>query len=578
MSINIGPASTDDLRPKITVIGIGGAGGNAIANMIESEIEGVDFIAANTDAQALSTSLAEKRIQLGPDITGGLGAGARPEVGRAAAEETVKELEDALDGVNMVFIAAGMGGGTGTGAAPVIAEAARARGVLTVGVVTKPFLFEGTRRMRAAEAGIEELQKHVDTLIVIPNQNLFLVAKPETTFKEAFQLADEVLQQGVRSITDLMVMPGLINLDFADVRSVMSEMGKAMMGTGQAEGETRALDAAELAIANPLLDGVSMQGAKGVIISIIGGEDMKLLEVDEAANHIRELVDEDANIIWGSAFNPDLDGKIRVSVVATGIEPGAEGSVSHDSAPVSLSSNRAPKKPVIGLSGDDDGAAGDPLELSGAVTEDNSDPVESAFDDNGFDGSSDAEEDIPAAAPLDLSGLQAGDSADDEDDDVDAIVDPLAGLRDAEDDDAASDDDAFELTSDEAVSEEAAESEELDDAAVQPKISGRRRGLLGGVKTADEEPEAPAAAEPAPAPVAQPAPAAAASAAPAPSGGAAAGGAAGGGSTLFERMANLSRGSGKDDSADGDDEDGDDDEGEGSSLSIPRFLGRQNNQ
>ena len=576
MSINIGPASTDDLRPKITVIGIGGAGGNAIANMIESEIEGVEFIAANTDAQALSTSLAEKRIQLGPDITGGLGAGARPEVGRAAAEETVKELEDALDGVNMVFIAAGMGGGTGTGAAPVIAEAARARGVLTVGVVTKPFLFEGTRRMRAAEAGIDELQKHVDTLIVIPNQNLFLVAKPETTFKEAFQLADEVLQQGVRSITDLMVMPGLINLDFADVRSVMSEMGKAMMGTGQAEGETRALDAAELAIANPLLDGVSMQGAKGVIISIIGGEDMKLLEVDEAANHIRELVDEDANIIWGSAFNPDLDGKIRVSVVATGIEPGAEGSVGNDAAPVSLSSNRAPKKPVIGFSDGDDGAAADPLELSGSLDADSTDAAESTFGDTDFDGSDD--EDIPAAAPLDLSGLQAGDGADGEDDDVDAIVDPLAGLRDAEDDGDASQDDAFELTSGEAINEDEA-AEDEDDAAVQPKISGRRRGLLGGVKTAEDEPDtAETAAEPAPAPAAQPAPAPAAPAQAGTAGGAAAGGAAAGGSTLFERMANLSRGSGKDDKSDRDDEDGDDDEGEGSSLSIPRFLGRQNNQ
>ncbi|MEO0872020.1 MAG: cell division protein FtsZ, partial [Pseudomonadota bacterium] len=320
MSINIGMAASDDLRPRITVIGIGGAGGNAIENMIAAEIEGVDFIVANTDAQALSSSPAEKRIQLGPEITNGLGAGARPEVGKAAAEETVAEIEAALDGVNMVFIAAGMGGGTGTGAAPVIAEVARRKGVLTVGVVTKPFLFEGTRRMRAAEAGIDELQKHVDTLIVIPNQNLFLIASPDTTFKEAFQMADEVLQQGVRSITDLMVMPGLINLDFADVRSVMSEMGKAMMGTGEGEGENRAKEAAEQAIANPLLDGVSMQGAKGVIISIIGGEDMKLFEVDGAANHIRNLVDEDANIIWGSAFNPDLEGKIRVSVVATGIE------------------------------------------------------------------------------------------------------------------------------------------------------------------------------------------------------------------------------------------------------------------
>ena len=309
MSINIGPPAVEELRPRITVIGVGGAGGNAIANMIDAEIEGVDFIVANTDAQALNNSIAEHRIQLGPDITQGLGAGSRPEVGRAAAEETLDEIERALEGVHMCFIAAGMGGGTGTGAAPVIAKAARDKGVLTVGVVTKPFLFEGTRRMRAAEAGIEELQKHVDTLIVIPNQNLFLVAKAETTFKEAFQLADEVLQQGVRSITDLMVMPGLINLDFADVRSVMGEMGKAMMGTGEGEGENRALEAAERAIANPLLDGVSMQGAKGVIISIIGGDDMKLLEVDEAANHIRELVDPNANIIWGSAFNPDLAGQ-----------------------------------------------------------------------------------------------------------------------------------------------------------------------------------------------------------------------------------------------------------------------------
>ncbi|KHL25421.1 cell division protein FtsZ [Croceibacterium mercuriale] len=324
MSINIGPPSVEELRPRITVIGVGGAGGNAIANMIEAQIEGVDFIVANTDAQALNNSLAEHRIQLGPECTRGLGAGSRPEVGRAAAEETVEEIERALEGVNMVFIAAGMGGGTGTGAAPVIAEIARDKGILTVGVVTKPFLFEGTRRMRSAEAGIEELQKSVDTLIVIPNQNLFLIAKAETTFKEAFLLGDEVLQQGVRSITDLMVMPGLINLDFADVRSVMGEMGKAMMGTGEGEGPNRALEAAEKAIANPLLDGVSMQGAKGVIISIIGGEDMKLLEIDEAANHIRELVDPEANIIWGSAFNPDLEGKIRVSVVATGIETPGE--------------------------------------------------------------------------------------------------------------------------------------------------------------------------------------------------------------------------------------------------------------
>jgi cell division protein FtsZ len=320
MSINIGPPVVDELKPKIAVIGVGGAGGNAIANMINANVEGVDFIVANTDAQALNSSPAEFRIQLGPDITQGLGAGSRPEVGRAAAEETLEQVKAALSGAHMCFIAAGMGGGTGTGAAPVIARAAREMNILTVGVVTKPFLFEGQRRMRSCEAGIEELQQHVDTLIVIPNQNLFLVANPNTTFKEAFLLADEVLQQGVRGITDLMVMPGLINLDFADVRSVMHEMGKAMMGTGEAEGDGRALEAAERAIANPLLDGVSMQGAKGVIISITGGEDMRLMEVDEAANHIRELVDPDANIIWGSAFNENLNGKIRVSVVATGID------------------------------------------------------------------------------------------------------------------------------------------------------------------------------------------------------------------------------------------------------------------
>jgi cell division protein FtsZ len=320
MSINIGPPIVDELKPKIAVIGVGGAGGNAVANMINAKVEGVDFIVANTDAQALNSSPAEYRIQLGSEVTQGLGAGSRPEVGRAAAEETIEQVKSALAGSHMCFIAAGMGGGTGTGAAPVIAEAARALNILTVGVITKPFLFEGSRRMRSAEAGIEELQKHVDTLIVIPNQNLFLVANPNTTFKEAFLLADEVLQQGVRGITDLMVMPGLINLDFADVRSVMHEMGKAMMGTGEAEGDGRALEAAEKAIANPLLDGVSMQGAKGVIVSITGGEDMRLMEVDEAANHIRELVDPDANIIWGSAFNEALNGKIRVSVVATGID------------------------------------------------------------------------------------------------------------------------------------------------------------------------------------------------------------------------------------------------------------------
>ena len=326
MSIDFIRPEVDELRPRISVIGVGGAGGNAIANMMRADVQGVDFVVANTDAQALNNSEADRRIQLGLRITQGLGAGSRPEIGRAAAEETLDEIMAALEGAHMCFIAAGMGGGTGTGAAPVIAKAARDKGILTVGVVTKPFAFEGARRGRSADSGISELQQHVDTLIVIPNQNLFRLANSETTFKEAFEMADEVLQQGVRGITDLMVMPGLINLDFADVRSVMSEMGKAMMGTGEADGDNRAIEAAEKAISNPLLDGVSMKGAKGVIISITGGEDMRLMEVDEAASHIKELVDPDANIIWGSAFNNDLGGKIRVSVVATGIEADAMAS------------------------------------------------------------------------------------------------------------------------------------------------------------------------------------------------------------------------------------------------------------
>ena len=594
MSINIGPATSDELRPRITVIGVGGAGGNAIANMISAGIEGVDFCVANTDAQALNTSEAATRIQLGPDITGGLGAGARPEVGKAAAEETVAELEDVLDGVNMCFIAAGMGGGTGTGAAPVIAEAARRKGVLTVGVVTKPFLFEGTRRMRAAEAGIDELQRHVDTLIVIPNQNLFLVAKADTTFKEAFALADEVLQQGVRSITDLMVMPGLINLDFADVKSVMEEMGKAMMGTGEGEGENRALEAAERAIANPLLDGVSMAGAKGVIISIIGGDDMRLLEVDEAANHIRELVDDDANIIWGSAFNPDLDGKIRVSVVATGIEQSESGSVGAGST-MSLAGGRAPKRPVLELPEDDADFEEDTFELT--------EPEPEAIAEE-----SDAEADARPAGLGGFSAMDAGyddEEEDEEDDDVDGIVDPLAGLRNDGDDDAyepspqaATDDAGFAGSAEDGRgfgSGDDAATDEVDpdddwgdplDLTDEDPAAGagsgdagsggngrsgsdellldadqlaernedvrpsRRRGLVSGGGSAGG------------------------------SGGGASGGGDGGGakdsggSTLFERMANLSRGSGSKDGDKGEDDDDD----EGGALNIPRFLGRQNNQ
>lgn len=312
-----------ELKPRITVVGVGGAGCNAVANMIAAQLQGVDFIVANTDAQSLAASQAETRIQLGMKITQGLGAGARPEIGRAAAEETLDQLETSLEGAHMCFIAAGMGGGTGTGAAPVVARAAREKGILTVGVVTKPFTFEGSKRMRLAEEGIAELQKVVDTLIVIPNQNLFLIANQSTGLAEAFSMADQVLHQGVRGITDLMILPGLINLDFADIRTVMSEMGKAMMGTGEASGEGRALAAAEKAIANPLLDEVSMRGAKGVIINVTGGNDLTLMELDEAANFIKEMVDPDANIIVGSALNAELEGMMRVSVVATGIDAAA---------------------------------------------------------------------------------------------------------------------------------------------------------------------------------------------------------------------------------------------------------------
>jgi cell division protein FtsZ len=309
-----------DFSPRITVIGVGGGGTNAVDNMIALNLQGVEFVVANTDAQQLMHSRADRRIQLGPHITQGLGAGAKPEIGRAAAEEAADELYRHLDGTHMLFITAGMGGGTGTGAAPVIARMARERNILTVGVVTKPFAFEGSRRARVAEQGIEELQQYVDTLIVIPNQNLFRLANERTGWKEAFKMADQVLYMGVRGVTDLMVMPGLVNLDFADIRTVMAEMGKAMMGTGEAEGENRAIRAAEAAISNPLLEDTSMAGAKGLLINITGGEDLTLFEVDQAANRIREEVDEDANIIFGSAIDEELQGRIRVSVVATGID------------------------------------------------------------------------------------------------------------------------------------------------------------------------------------------------------------------------------------------------------------------
>jgi cell division protein FtsZ len=320
MTINLKAPEVRELKPRITVFGVGGAGGNAVNNMIECGLQGVEFVVANTDAQALGHAKAERVIQMGLAVTEGLGAGAQPEVGRAAAEEVMDEIRDQLMGAHMVFITAGMGGGTGTGAAPVIAHVAREMGILTVGVVTKPFQFEGLRRMRICENGITELQKHVDTLIVIPNQNLFRVANEKTTFAEAFAMADQVLYSGVASITDLMVKPGLINLDFADVRAVMREMGKAMMGTGEASGDKRALMAAEAAIANPLLDEVSMKGAKGLLISITGGKDMMLYELDEAATRIREEVDPEANIILGATQDDSLEGIIRVSVVATGID------------------------------------------------------------------------------------------------------------------------------------------------------------------------------------------------------------------------------------------------------------------
>jgi cell division protein FtsZ len=320
MTFKVFAPETRELKPRIVVFGVGGAGGNAVNNMIEAGLEGVEFVVANTDAQQLAFSKTEKRVQLGVQVTQGLGAGAHPEVGMSAAEESTAEIGEHLDGAHMVFITAGMGGGTGTGAGPIIAKCARERGILTVGVVTKPFHFEGRHRMRLADSGISELQRYVDTLIVIPNQNLFRVANERTTFAEAFAMADQVLHSGVRSITDLMVLPGLINLDFADVRTVMTEMGKAMMGTGEATGEGRALMAAENAIQNPLLDEVTLKGAKAVLVNITGGLDMTLLEVDEAANAISAQVDPEANIIFGAAFDPTLESTLRVSVVATGMD------------------------------------------------------------------------------------------------------------------------------------------------------------------------------------------------------------------------------------------------------------------
>jgi cell division protein FtsZ len=320
MTINFRAPDANELTPRITVLGVGGAGGNAVNNMINAKLEGVSFVVANTDAQALTQSKADHKIQLGAHLTEGLGAGAKPEIGRGAAEESLPEILERLSGAHMVFITAGMGGGTGTGAAPVIARAVREQGILTVGVVTKPFHFEGDKRMRIAERGIEELQNYVDTLIVIPNQNLFRVATERTTFAQAFAMADDVLHSGVRGVTDLIIMPGLINRDFADIKTVMSEMGKAMMGTGEMDGEGRALRAAEAAISNPLLDDVSMKGARAVLVNVTGGPDLMLFEVDEAVNRIRAEVDPDANILFGSALSEEMEGRVRVSVVATGID------------------------------------------------------------------------------------------------------------------------------------------------------------------------------------------------------------------------------------------------------------------
>ncbi len=518
MSIEFLPPAVDELRPRISVIGVGGAGGNAIANMIAAQVQGVDFIVANTDAQALNAATAERRLQLGLKITQGLGAGSRPEIGRAAAEETIDQVEKALEGAHMCFIAAGMGGGTGTGAAPVIAKAARDRGILTVGVVTKPFSFEGSRRMKSAEAGIAELQKHVDTLIVIPNQNLFLIANPSTTFKEAFQMADEVLQQGVRGITDLMVMPGLINLDFADVRSVMGEMGKAMMGTGEAEGDNRAIEAAEKAIANPLLDGVSMRGAKGVIISITGGEDMRLMEVDEAASHIKELVDPDANIIWGSAFNNNLDGKIRVSVVATGIE--ADASEMPEPArvfafPTARKVEEAVAKPAKFV------PAPAPI-------------VEVAEEVASFVAAPEPEVAV-AEEPLILEEPAAIEPVAEE-----AAVEIVAEVPVHFEDEAVLELDSL------AVPETAAESAETDELALETSTAidetPAAEEETGGRRWLVNESSEPS----------KPAPRVASS-----------------GGTLFERMSNIARGAAKADK---------DGEGATDPLDIPRFLNRQNNQ
>ncbi len=383
MAITFEMPKTVELKPRIVVIGVGGAGGNAVNNMIEAGLDGVEFVVANTDAQALALSKADRRVQMGSAVTQGLGAGMQPEVGEQSAEENLDEIMSHLEGAHMLFVAAGMGGGTGTGAAPVIARAARDRGILTVGIVTKPFMFEGNKRMKLAEQGIDNLYASVDTMITIPNQNLFRVATERTTMADAFQLADEVLYAGVRGVTDLMVVPGMINLDFNDVRTVMNEMGKAMMGTGEATGDNRAVEAAQKAINNPLLDDVSLKGAKGVLINITGGTDLTLYEVDEAAQMIRNEVDDDANIIVGSAEDAALDGVVRVSVVATGVDADLRSGTASRFAPARKPEPApAPEPaPVIEL----------------GVHERAEAEARAAYSDYGFDAEEEAE---PVAVPM----------------------------------------------------------------------------------------------------------------------------------------------------------------------------------
>ncbi len=427
MSINLSVPSnseTSELKPRITVIGVGGAGGNAVNNMIALELEGVDFIVANTDAQALAQSRTDHRIQMGNGTAQGLGAGAQPEIGRTAAEEALDEVLEKVNGSNMVFIAAGMGGGTGTGGAPVIARATREKGILTVGVVTKPFHFEGANRMAIAEKGVEELGKYVDTLIVIPNQNLFRIANEKTTFADAFRMADDVLYSGVRGVTDLMVMPGLINLDFADIRSIMGDMGKAMMGTGEAEGERRSLDAAEAAISNPLLDDITMKGAKGVLINITGGQDMTLFEVDEAANRIREEVDVDAFINFGSTFDDGLEGKIRVSVVATGMDAEAMTmpaptmiNLAAEAARESMAFEEGEAKTANPVIEENQPAAA--MAEENSIPEADGEPLTSEADeakDNNVSLDEDSKE-IPFAAETKADGAEEAEEAEDEDED-----------------------------------------------------------------------------------------------------------------------------------------------------------------